>query len=314
MDFREFKQKFQKKEVTEAPNKVPSTPLLSVMVQTYQHRNYIRDCLDSILSQKTDFPFEILIGEDASSDGTREICIEYAKKFPEKIRLFLHSPKNKIQVLGDNTGNFNAFYNSYAAKGKYVAICEGDDFWADPLKLHNQVDFLENNLQFSMCFHQFLRIDSEGKIVNNFLNKQPKHDMDSEDLKKLQHHPQLFTICFRNILTNLPEEIFKVLNVDSFLISMLGQHGQGKFLPSIKPSYLRKHSGGIWTYRENEKKLKSKVLTFQMLHQFYKRSSEESTKTHFERRIKTYNKMLLKYYLRRGFLRKAFHQIFVNFK
>ena len=80
------------------------TPVISVCVQTYQHKNYIRQCLDSVLSQKTNFPFEIILGEDDSTDGTREICLEYAAKHPDLIRLFLRSEKDKIYIDGRKTG------------------------------------------------------------------------------------------------------------------------------------------------------------------------------------------------------------------
>src|SRR5690606_4409195 len=113
-------------------------PVVSVCVQTYQHAPYIRECLDSILMQKTDFPFEILLGEDESSDGTREICIEYAEKFPDKIKLFLHRRENNIQIFGYPTGRFNFLTNLYSSNGKYIAICEGDDYWTDSDKLQKQ--------------------------------------------------------------------------------------------------------------------------------------------------------------------------------
>src|SRR6476619_44433 len=100
MNFQEFKEKYQHKEIVEYPNKVDDKPMVSVCVQTYQQVNYIKECLESILIQKTDFPFEILLGEDESTDGTREICIEYAKKYPERIRLFLHCRENNIVISG----------------------------------------------------------------------------------------------------------------------------------------------------------------------------------------------------------------------
>ena len=80
----------------------------------------------------------------------REICIEYAQKYPEKIRLFLHHPSNKIKVLDIITGNFNGFYNFYNTRGNYIAFCEGDDYWTDPLKLQKQVDYLKKIL--NLCF------------------------------------------------------------------------------------------------------------------------------------------------------------------
>ena len=98
MSFKEFKNKYQKEPVDHYPTNVLEEPLVSVCVQTYQHADYIEDCLEGILKQKTDFPIEILLGEDASSDGTREICIEYANKYPDKIRLFLHNRENNISI------------------------------------------------------------------------------------------------------------------------------------------------------------------------------------------------------------------------
>src|SRR5687768_3422625 len=92
--FKNFQKSFEVRDVESHPHKVDVTPVVSVCVQTYQHAKYISKCLDGILKQETNFPFEILIGEDMSSDGTREICIEYARKYPDIIRLFLHRREN----------------------------------------------------------------------------------------------------------------------------------------------------------------------------------------------------------------------------
>ena len=99
MTFQEFKNQYQKASVEQFSCDIVGDLRVSVCVQTYQHKEYIRDCLESILVQKTSFNFEILIGEDDSSDGTREICLEYAKRYPNKIRLILHDRKNNIKIL-----------------------------------------------------------------------------------------------------------------------------------------------------------------------------------------------------------------------
>lgn len=143
-------------EYNNAKNKIKSVePLVSVVVSTYQHFPYIKDCLDSILMQKTTFSFEIIIGEDDSNDGTREICIEYANKYPEYIRLFLKD--RKLSHLSDDNGDliimFNDTWNRLSAKGKYIAWCDGDDYWTDPSKLQKQIGFMENNKKFVICFH-----------------------------------------------------------------------------------------------------------------------------------------------------------------
>lgn len=129
-------------------------PLVSVTVATYQHVNYIKDCLNGILMQKTDFSYEIVLGEDGSSDGTQEICKEYAEKYPDKIRLFIRD-RNLSQFVNEDgsTSRFNGLWNRMSARGKYIAWCEGDDYWIDPLKLQKQVDFLETHSDYTMCFH-----------------------------------------------------------------------------------------------------------------------------------------------------------------
>lgn len=128
-------------------------PLVSVNVATYQHHNYIKNCLDGILMQRCDFDYEVIIGEDQSTDGTREICIEYAEKFPDKIRLFLRDRKlSQYYEEGRYVTRFNGIWLRMSSRGKYIAICEGDDYWTDPYKLQMQVDFLQKNTEYGLVF------------------------------------------------------------------------------------------------------------------------------------------------------------------
>lgn len=272
MNFPEFKKKFQKNNVEESPNQVTSIPFVSVIVQTYNHSGFISSCLDSILNQETTFTFEILIGEDDSQDNTRKICQEYAEKHPTKIRLFLHHRENQIKILGEATSNFNALYNFYSARGIYVAFCEGDDMWADPLKLQKQVDFLEINSNFSFTFHSFITVDTKDHSIDSIENTlQPKKDLSKQDLLKNKYHPLLLCVCFRNVFNTLPKELAEVINVDTFLFSYLGQYGEAKFLNNITPSKYRKHNGGIWSHRKKEKKYLSKIVTYQKLMEYNNR-------------------------------------------
>src|SRR5690606_14855355 len=119
---------YQKSEVEEVSNQVPDFVLVSVCIVTYNHVDYIRECIESVLNQKLSFQYEILIGDDDSTDGTREICMQYAKQYPEKIKLFLHKRENNILIEGRPSGRFNFIYNLYSARGKYIAFCEGDDY------------------------------------------------------------------------------------------------------------------------------------------------------------------------------------------
>ncbi len=127
-------------------------PLVSVAVMTYNHVDFIAKAIDSILCQKTDFSFEICIGEDDSSDGTREICQQYATKYPHIIRLFERKRDDVMVINGYVTGRFNMIETLKSCRGNYIAILEGDDYWIDPLKLQKQVDYLENNPDYALCF------------------------------------------------------------------------------------------------------------------------------------------------------------------
>lgn len=129
-------------------------PLISVCLITYNHFNYIGLAIDSVLSQKLDVPWELIIADDCSTDGTAGIVSAYKEKYPDLIRLLDH---------GKNLGpglNFVNLINS--ARGKYIAYLEGDDYWIDDLKLQKQYKFLEENTGLSICYHQVKWIDSVG--------------------------------------------------------------------------------------------------------------------------------------------------------
>lgn len=124
-----------------------ANPLVSICCTTFNHSKYIADALNGFLSQETTFPFEILIHDDASTDGTKEILIEYAKKFPTIIKLILQTENQFSKGIKAHTIAFKQ------CSGKYIAFCEGDDYWIDPLKIQTQLDYMELNNDLSLCFH-----------------------------------------------------------------------------------------------------------------------------------------------------------------
>ena len=125
-------------------------PLVSICCITYNHAPFIRKCLDGFLMQETKFPIEILIHDDASSDGTDGIIREYAEKYPDLIYPIFEF----VNQYSRGNQNVIDFYNYRRAKGKYIAYCEGDDYWTDPDKLQKQVDFMELHPDYSVCFHR----------------------------------------------------------------------------------------------------------------------------------------------------------------
>lgn len=137
-----------------------SEVLVSVFMITYNHENYIEHAIEGVLMQKTSFPIELIIGEDCSTDNTRKIVREYEGRYTEII---------KAQYPEKNRGMNNNFLTVLqSARGKYIALCEGDDYWTDPLKLQKQVDFLEANPEYSLCvggFKEFNIYTEETKDI-----------------------------------------------------------------------------------------------------------------------------------------------------
>jgi glycosyltransferase involved in cell wall biosynthesis len=311
MNFIEFKSKFERFPVQEYPNKVLTNPLVTVCIQTYNHENYIKSCIESILEQKTNFNYEIIISEDESDDKTRDICIQYAIKYPEKIKLFLNSRKNNIKVDGNSTGNFTALYNLYSAKGKYIAFCEGDDYWNDPLKLQLQFDFMEANPLYSICYHNYNIVNTSGQLIKSDKANPLKIDLKVEELQYPFIHPATLTIFFHNTFREFPEAMTEVITLDVFLYTLLGLKGPGKYLQYIAPSSYRVHDKGLWSNRRLEDKLIAKINTYNKINKYYLTEGKKENTVNFRKRI-----FKLQYYLLYLSIKKiqpiTFFQHFLN--
>ena len=139
-------------------------PLVSICCITYNHGPYIRDCLDGFMMQKTDFPFEVLIHDDASTDNTADIIREYEAKYPDIIKPICqtenqHSKGVRISIV----------YNYSRAQGKYIALCEGDDYWTDPGKLQMQISYMESHPQCTICTHRVENIWADRRPMHSFV-------------------------------------------------------------------------------------------------------------------------------------------------
>jgi len=303
MTFEEFRKNFEKVPVDHYPHNAADTPLVSVIVVTYNHENYIKECLDGILKQETDFSFEVLLGDDASTDATRKICLEYAQKYPDKIRLFLHSRENNIKLYGRATGRFNLLYSMGRAKGKYLAFCDGDDYWTDPLKLKKQVNFLEENDQYILAYHAYINraVDDNPLLKENLFGP----------LNQVLYKPITSSRLLRNQLKEFPESLLKAPNGDQTIMFHLKQYGKIMCLRDIKPTIKRVHPGGVmslqskkirnsrglqtWqvildTFRDtkHEKYLKRKVNTFRLKEMFIMAENEQQTQKKLNQLLSAY--------------------------
>lgn len=228
-------------------NNTTPNPIVSVCVQTYNHQEFIVKCLDSILTQNTNFKYEIILGEDNSDDETRAICIEYAQKFPNLIQLNLRERKDVIYIEGKPTGRYNFTENLKSCRGKYIAICEGDDYWTDKNKLQKQVDFLEANKEVVGCFHNSIVVDSSNSIVEKQYFKHTGKLLYSQEecLKKIKSSYATCSLMFRRKLIHNQIKTYRNYFSDFFIELLITKHGDIAYLDENMSAY-RLHSGGIW--------------------------------------------------------------------
>jgi glycosyltransferase involved in cell wall biosynthesis len=225
--------------------------IVSISCITYNHAIYIIDCLNGLLNQKTNFKYEILIHDDVSTDGTKEIIQEYTKTYPE---LFFPIYQKENQYSKGIRG-INSRFNFPRARGKYIAICEGDDYWTDPYKLQKQVDFLESNPNFSACVCETNIINESGNILEEKVNRL-KRNIYQKDVFEKGAWFRNVSLMFRN---NIKVDInrFKGINAGDRLLAIhLTDNGNIiGYLPEVMCVY-RKHSGGVFSLISNYRKYK----------------------------------------------------------
>ena len=251
-------------------------PLVSVACITFNHEHYIEQAIQSFLIQETDFPFEIIIHDDASIDNTAEIVREYANKYPKIIRSILQNENQHSQ------GKRAILIVTPQCKGKYIAVCEGDDFWTDGKKLQIQVDFLESNPDYVISGHDAFIIDENGNhIKDSKLPNSHKRDYSGEELIMDKAWILTMSWVYRNLIKDYPPERSMVVNGDNFFISLIGHFGKSKYHPEIKPAGYRVHPGGVWSMRSDKDKRDSKINTWFWMYRYYTRVGEEKFAKHF---------------------------------
>lgn len=245
-------------------------PLVSVCCVTYNHEQYIEDALEGFLIQRTDFPFEILIHDDASTDRTAGIIRDYQKRYPLLVKPVLQSENQYSQGK-------NPLHAIIAlSQSKYIAVCEGDDYWTDPQKLQIQVDFLESHPDYVISGHDAFEIDERGhQLKASRLPKEQKCDFDREKLIRGEVRILNMSRLYRNVIKEVVPERAKVMNGDVFLLSLLGRHGKSKYHPEIKPAAYRKHAGGVWSAIADRNRVDAQINTQYWLYRYFKRVGED---------------------------------------
>ncbi len=230
--------------------------IVSVIVLTYNQAPFIAQALDSVLMQKTDFDYEILVGDDASTDGTSDIVKSYGEKYPDRFRVF---------VREKNCGaTRNAYELLMQAQGKYLAFCEGDDYWTSDNKLALQVKYLENHPDMIGCAHKCSIVNEEGIPMpdERLLWVKEKAVFTLDDFQGIYLPGQTATIVKRNIFRDSDED-YSFLYTSNPAISdrtstlLFLSRGNFGFLPQVLSAYRRRSKGNLTTiaYESNDNRL-----------------------------------------------------------
>lgn len=213
-----------------------SNVTISVWMITYNHQDYIAQAIDSILNQRTTFEIEIVIGDDASTDNTQEIIKQYVSKYPEIIKPIYNQQNIGIQR------NFAATMDK--CKGKYIALCEGDDYWTDSLKLQKQVDFLEKNVEFSMACNASSEVRRDGTEFK--IATREEQVVDLALILREGWFIRTASIVFRRsaIKGGFPDFFYRAYSTDYILQVMILIHGKCKYFPNVMSAY-RWHEEGF---------------------------------------------------------------------
>ncbi|SFF46453.1 glycosyltransferase family 2 protein [Sunxiuqinia elliptica] len=244
-------------------------PVVSICCITYNHQKYIRKALEGFLLQKTNFPIEVIIHDDASNDGTDEIIKEYSERYPELFITILQTENQWSQGIRPSPT-----YVWPRARGKYIALCEGDDYWTDPNKLQRQVDFLEENPEFSFCCHRY-KIDPIVKdstkevypLSFNPVNKQFKGVIINKDTYHENWIMQTLTTVIRTDALQVAikhHSKYKYFR-DTHLFYFLLKQGNGICLDFIGGVY-NQNGGGIYSGIDLLQRQKIDLLIFEELY------------------------------------------------
>jgi glycosyltransferase involved in cell wall biosynthesis len=209
--------------------------LVDIPMCVYNHDKFIAQAIEGVLMQQTTFKYRLLIGEDASTDRSREIIKHYLDKYPEKIQVFFHEK------------NLGASQNSRIllaeCNAKYIALCDGDDYWTDPFKLQKQVDIFAKDSDCSLVFHNTLDVKNDGSA--------PKYCHDLKDRFYIQDfihflYARTVSMVFRNPEQGWPKEFQYMRVADWPMAIWITQYGSARYIPEVMAAY-RIHDGGVYT-------------------------------------------------------------------
>jgi glycosyltransferase involved in cell wall biosynthesis len=237
------------------------TPKVSVVVLAYHHEKFLRQALAGVLGQEVDFPSEVIVGEDCSTDRTRHIVQEYEQRYPAIVKPIYHARNVGMGA------NFKACME--ACRGQYIALLEGDDYWTSPLKLHKQVRWMDQNPDFTLCFHPVADLYEDGfHPKGEPIERQQEVYTFDDFLTPIYTIVSTGSMLLRNVLPTWPAWLFSVKPIDFALVLLYAELGKAKRLPEVMGVY-RIHQGGIWSGAPRHLNIKSFLLMYEQLWRHY---------------------------------------------
>jgi glycosyltransferase involved in cell wall biosynthesis len=232
-------------------------PLVAVWMVTYNQEKYIARAFEGILMQKVDFKLKIFIGDDCSTDNTMAICLKYESENPDILRVIANS-ENNIWINAMNI--YETCLNSGA---KYIAMCEGDDYWTDSFKLQKQVDFLEENPTIFGCYHDVQIVDENNIVIKENYYKPHKEVFDQEDCLVYGGTYSTSSLVFRGeVLNDMPKWFLKSSS-DYSLDLLITEYGKIAHIEENMGRY-RIHSGGLWQGNSEVNNVETVIKRYQI--------------------------------------------------
>lgn len=269
---------------------------VSVCITTFNLAPFIAQAIESVLAQKVNFSYEIVISDDCSKDETQKILLDYQKRYPNLVKLLFNevnvgATKNTVKILSE-------------AQGKYIALLDGDDYWTSPEKLQLQFDFLESHPDIAICFHGS-DVFTGGELKPHFLPvpqfRKPRSQM--MDLIVFDSFMPTSSIMFRNgLIKNFPPEYYATRGINDWPLNvLLSQHGDIGYIDSSMSVYRQASSIHAFTYKPIEKILKNAILLNRQFDKYFSGKYRDI----FYGKISKYYLEMSKDNLRRGVLSKA---------
>ena len=256
-------------------------PTVSICMIAYQIEQYIGKAIESIMMQQTTFDIQLVIGEDSSTDKTREICEEYALKYGNKIKLLPSDRHYGIQ--------HNYYRTLKACTGNYIAFCDGDDYWTDPNKLQKQVEFLEQNPKCVLTFHPVDTYYEQNGTINKEVAQANTIFYEGKDVFHL-HIPTL-SVVFKNCIESFPREFFEDNFPDIFLFGIISSYGAAAQMSFVGATY-RKHSNGVYSGLKKFQQFKKIIQTRRLMYNssFFNNDQKSEIKKEIKRKKVIYIK------------------------